>query len=343
MDPLTDIFRTMHVRAVVRSRIEATAPWGLAHTPKEADEEAARFSKAISPSELAYFGMISRGSCWLTVAGMQDPMPLVGGDCFLLAPGSAYALRDSPRTTASSFCEAVRAEGIDVIRHGGGGAPTTIIAGFLSFDKPMLKPLTQLLPSLVLIKSEQARSLALHTTFQLLVAEMEEQAPGADAVTTRLAEVLFIQTLRARMSATAEDCNPGWLRAIFDPRIGAALKSMHANVRAAWTVDSLADAAGMSRSSFAARFKELLGQTPFDYVTQWRMQKAIELLRDGDKKLIEVANAVGYETDAAFSKVFKRIVGTAPGEYRHHAIGIPRQHSPVTIGTRIRRDLLPKL
>ena len=320
MDSLTDIFRTMHVKAVLQSRIEASAPWGLAHTPKEADEKAVQFSKTMTPSELAYFGMISRGSCWLTVEGVRDPIPLVGGDCFLLSPGSSYTLRDHPRTAATSFCEAVRAEGMDVIRHGGGGAPTTIIAGLLSFDKPMLKPLTQLLPNLILIRAEQAQSLALHTTFQLLSAEMAEQAPGSEVISTRLAEVLFIQALRAHMRAAAEVCNPGWLRAIFDPQIGAALKSIHANAGGPWTVESLADAAGMSRSAFAARFKKLLGQTPLDYVAEWRMQKAIELLRDGDKKLIEVAHAVGYETDAAFSKAFKRIVGAAPGEYRSIAV-----------------------
>lgn len=105
----------------------------------------------------------------------------------------------------------------------------------------------------------------------------------------------------------------------FDPQIGAALRALHADVSGPWTVDSLALAANMSRSAFAARFKELVGQTPLEYVTEWRMQKAIDLLHDGSKKLIEVATAVGYETDAAFSKAFKRIVGAAPGEYRSHA------------------------
>jgi AraC-like DNA-binding protein len=321
MDPLTEIFRTMHVRAVVQSLIEATAPWGLAHVPKEADQKAVRFTTAITPSELAYFAMISRGSCWLTVNGMQDPIPLVGGDCFLLGPGSSYTLGDNPRTPVTSFCDVLRPDESNVIRLGGGGAPTTIISGFLYFDKPMLKPITQLLPNMTLIKAEQARTLALSTTFQLLASEMAEQAPGSEVVATRLAEVLFIQALRVQMQANAGVGKPGWLRAIFDPQISAALKSLHAHVSADWTVEALAATASMSRSAFAARFKELLGETPLDYVTEWRMQKAIELLNQGDKKLIEVANAVGYETDAAFSKAFKRIVGTAPGEYRKQWTG----------------------
>jgi AraC-like DNA-binding protein len=199
-----------------------------------------------------------------------------------------------------------------------GGAPTTIISGFLSFETLSLKPITQLLPGLILIKADQARTLALHTTLQLLAAEMAEQAPGSEVVANRLAEALFIQAIRAHIASGAESCQRGWLRAIFDPQIGAALKSIHENVNRAWTVESLAEAAGMSRSAFAVRFKELLGQTPLEYVTEWRMQKAVQLLQRHDKKLIDVAQSVGYESDAAFSKAFKRVVGLTPGKYRHN-------------------------
>jgi AraC-like DNA-binding protein len=143
---------------------------------------------------------------------------------------------------------------------------------------------------------------------------MAEQAPGSEVVAARLAEVLFIQTLRAYIKSEPER-NKGWLRAIFDPQIGAALSAVHDSVSTAWTVGSLAEAAGMSRSGFAARFKELLGQTPLEYVTEWRMQKAMQLLQQRDKKLIDVARSVGYESDASFSKAFKRVVGANPGEY----------------------------
>jgi AraC-like DNA-binding protein len=316
LDPLTDIFRTMHIRAVVHSRLEATAPWGLTRAANEA-EGTDSAGHRIAPSELAYFGMVSRGNCWLSVEGIGDPIPVTGGDCFLLAPGSAFTLRDHPRTHARSFCEVARPDG-NVIRYGGGGTPTTIISGFLCFDKPSLKPVSQLLPSLILIKADQARSLALHTTLQLLASEMAEAAPGSEVVANRLAEILFIQAIRAHIASGGEGCKRGWFRAIFDPQIGAALKSVHENVNEQWTVDSLAAAASMSRSAFALRFKELLGQTPLEYVTEWRMQKAIQLLLQRDKKLVEIAQSVGYDSDAAFSKAFKRVVGLAPGEYRRN-------------------------
>jgi AraC-like DNA-binding protein len=184
----------------------------------------------------------------------------------------------------------------------------------MSFDRASLRPITQLLPSFILIKAEQARTLALHDTMRALASEMAEQVPGSEIVANRLAEVLFIQVLRAHI-ASGPERNKGWLRAIFDPQMGTALSAIHDSVNTPWTVESLAGAAGMSRSAFAARFKDQLGQTPLEYVTEWRMQKAMQLLQQRDKKLIDVARSVGYDSDAAFSKAFKRVVGANPGEY----------------------------
>ena len=208
---------------------------------------------------------------------------------------------------------AAKANG-NVALYVGGGAPTTIVCGSFSFDRASLRPITQLLPNFILIKADHARTLALHNTVQALASEMAEQTPGSEVVATRLAEVLFIQLLRAHI-ASGPELNKGWLRAVFDPRMGTALSAIHDSVKTPWTVASLADTAGMSRSAFAARFKLLLGQTPLEYVTAWRMQKAMQLLQQRDKKLIDVARLVGYESDAAFSKAFKRVIGANTGEY----------------------------
>ena len=116
-----------------------------------------------------------------------------------------------------------------------------------------------------------------------------------------------------------EGCKSGLLRAIFDPQIGVALTSMHQKVEHPWTVESLAAACGMSRSAFAVRFKDLVGETPLEYLTGWRMQKATGMLQEGDKKLFEVGKSVGYDSDAAFSKAFKRVFRVAPREYRRNA------------------------
>jgi len=320
MDPITDVFKTMHVASVVHARLEATAPWGLMREA-EVGKEAAPHSAASenSPSQFAHFGMVSRGNCWLSVEGIPDPLPLTGGDCFLLAPGSAYALRDNPRTRAHSFCEVAPKNSSNVIHYGGGGAPTTIISGWFRFGQTSVKPLKRLLPELILIKADQAQTLALHSTLQLLASEMAEPAPGSEVMVNRLADILFIQCVRAHIASGSENCKSGWLRAIFDPKIGEALKAMHERVENPWTVETLAAEAGMSRSAFALRFKELLGETPLEYLTNWRMYKATGLLQEDDKKMFEVAKSVGYDSDAAFSKAFKRVLGVAPREYRRGA------------------------
>src|SRR5260370_22618560 len=323
----------MHVTAFGQHRIEATAPWGVIKE-KQTEEKVTAYDKKMSPTDLAHFAMLSRGNCWLSVEGIAEPIPLTGGDCFLLAKGTSIVLRDSPRTRPRwSFREIGAKANGNVALCGGGGAPTTIVCGSLSFDRASMEPITQLLPSFVLMKADQARTLALHTTVQALASEMEEQAPGSDVVATRLAEVLFIQVLRAHIASEPKRTK-GWLRAIFDPQMGTALSAIHDRVNTPWTVASLAEAAGMSRSAFAARFKELLGQTPLEYVTGWRMQKAMQLLEQRDKKLIDVARLVGYESDAAFSKAFKRVVGANTGEYikpgfeSHSNAAIAHPHHP---------------
>src|ERR1700723_3211954 len=320
LDPITDIFRTMQITAFGQHRLEATAPWGLIQE-KQTDEKVTPSDKKMSPTDLAHFAMLSRGNCWLSVEGIPEPIPLTGGDCFLLDRDTSIVMRDSPRTRPrSTFREiATKANG-NVAKCGGGGAPTTIVCGSFSFDRASLKPITQLLPSFILIKADQARTLALHITMQALASEMAEQAPGSEVVGTRLAGVPFFQVLRAHIASGGEWRNKGWLRAIFDPQMGTALSAIHDSVNTPWTVESLAEAAGMSRSAFAARFKELVGQTPLEYVTEWRMQKAMQLLQQRDTKLIDVARLVGYESDAAFSKAFKRVVGANPGEYLKRGI-----------------------
>ena len=144
MDPLTDIFRIMQVRAAVQYRIEATAPWGFSHSAALSGTHRARLdARGISLPETASFAMVSRGICWLTVDGVPDAVELDAGDCFLLAPGQYYTLSDDPRTRAINFCDAPVPDDNHVIRHGGGGAATTIIAGLINFGAASLKFITQ--------------------------------------------------------------------------------------------------------------------------------------------------------------------------------------------------------
>src|SRR6202023_4319500 len=178
----------MHVTAFGLHRLEATAPWGV-EQERRTEEKVTPSDKKMSPTDSAHFAMLSRGNCWLSVEGVPEPIPLTGGDCFVLAKGTSIVLRDSPRTRPKwSFSEiGARANG-NVALYGGGGAPTTIVCGSLSFDHASLKPITQLLPSFILIRADQARTFALHNTMQALASEMADQVPGAEIVATRLAD-----------------------------------------------------------------------------------------------------------------------------------------------------------
>ena len=305
MDPITDIFTAMRVESVVHGRLELSAPWGL------------RFERG----DYACFGIIARGNSWLSVEGLEQPIPLSGGDCFcLFAQSHVHSLADHPQTPASDMQDVVRAKCGSPIRFGGGGVPTTIIGGRFTFDRANSKPLTDLLPPFILVGSERAQALPLHQTLQLFAAEAAECSLGADLVLKRLADIFLLQIIREHISSSA--CRQtGWLRALSDPRVGAVLRSMHQKIEQPWTVAELASAAGMSRSAFALRFKQLVGETPLEYLTRWRIYKAALLLRDGDRKMADVANAVGYDSDGSFNKTFKRIVGLTPGAYRRERSG----------------------
>ena len=166
-----------------------------------------------------------------------------------------------------------------------------------------------------LIRGNQPEMLPIQKTLELLASEVDANTPGSEVAIRRLADLLLIQALRAHISASPEN-KFGWLYALSDPHIGAVLNSMHKRIEHPWTVASLASEAGMSRSAFAQRFKELMSESPLEYLTRWRMYRGSDLLRESDRKLADVAQAVGYDSDGAFHKAFKRVLGVAPGEYR---------------------------
>jgi len=163
---------------------------------------------------------------------------------------------------------------------------------------------------------EHSRTQLLQASLQLLSMETAQQRLGSGLIVSRLADIIFMQAVRAHIETLDPEADHGWLAALADRRLGAALNLLHKNVAANWTVEALAAAAGMSRSAFALRFKEKVGQSPLDYLTRWRMFRAGHLLRNSDKALVEIAGSVGYDSEAAFNKAFKRTTGSAPGAYR---------------------------
>ena len=243
--------------------------------------------------------MISHGRALLNLPDVPEPVTLLHGDFFLLAPGREYVL-----STAGGGASTANIAG-----------PTVVIAGMFSFDATQGRPLTDFLPPLILIRGNQPHMLPLRKTLELLASEVDVSTPGSEVAVRRLADLLLIQALRAHIAGTESE-QTGWLHALSDSHIGAALNSMHKRLEHPWTVASLASEAGMSRSAFAQRFKELMDESPLEYLTRWRMYRGSDLLRESDRKLADVAQAVGYDSDGAFHKAFKRVLGIAPGEYR---------------------------
>jgi AraC-like DNA-binding protein len=323
MDVLTDVLETVRVVAACYGRLEATAPWGI----------------RVRPGEDAKFHVVLEGHARLVVDGVDEPIELSAGDIVALPHGHAHSLIDDPSATPTlvDTCTLVhslidpsvkppqpleellvcRPRGDNsVMRVGGGGQSSTIVSGRFRFEDRKNNPLLSVLPPVITLRGEMGKSVRwLEPTLKFIACEAQSGRPGSQTVIARLADVLFIQIVRGHLASLPVD-GSGWLGALADAQIGAALGHIHQSPEQDWTVQSLASKVAMSRSAFASRFMRLVGEPPLSYVTRWRMQKAASMLRDGKQTLAAVAAQVGYDSEAAFSKAFKRAVGSAPGAYR---------------------------
>ena len=303
MDVLTDVLETVRVVAACYGRMEATAPWGI----------------RIRSGEDAKFHVVLEGRAQLLVDGSEEPIQLSAGDIVALPHGHAHSLLDSSTVSAEPLEELLvcRARGDgNVFRVGGGGQSATVVSGRFRFEDRRNNPLLSVLPPVITLRGEMGKSVRwLEPTLKFIACEAASGRPGSQTVIARLADVLFIQIVRGHLASLPAN-GSGWLSALADSQIGAALGHIHQNPELDWTVQSLASKVAMSRSAFASRFMRLVGEPPLSYVTRWRMQKAAGMLREGKQTLAEVAAQVGYDSEAAFSKAFKRAVGSAPGAYR---------------------------
>jgi len=303
MDALNEVLRTLHLKSTVSCRSELSAPWGLRvpHFPGHAG-----------------FSVVARGSCWLEMDGQKKQIALAGGDFVMFPHGTAHAMRDLPGTPTVDIETLLRSHTSShkSLSYGGGGALTTLVCGCFEFEEGETNPLISALPAVIHIKGEDGRAVPwLETTLQYLASETASRLPGAETVIGHLTDIIFIQAVRAYITSAGE-CKKGLVRAMADPQIGQALALIHDAPQQSWTVASLALHVGMSRAGFAARFRELVGEPPMQYVTRWRMHKAAGMLRSSPESLAEIAGRIGYEAEAAFSKAFKRWAGHAPGAYR---------------------------
>lgn len=310
MDLLTDILQGFHLQSTALYRGCVTAPWGISFAPR--DRHGAD----------AGFHVVTEGKCLFQLAGKDAPfVPLHVGDFVLLPHGAAHSLRDAPGTPVYPI-EMLRRPGDTdadgVTRFGADGVCTRVACGRFVWEDGATNPFLQGLPELIVVRGEQGRALPwLETTLSFLACESASDRPGAATVIARLCDILFIHAVRAHLEEMPP-CARGWLAALRDPDLAPVLRAVHARPGNAWTVETMAREAGMSRSAFAQRFCAVMGEPPLHYLTGWRVHVAAGLLKTSNLPLIEVASRVGYETEAAFSKVFKSRTGVAPGGFRRH-------------------------
>lgn len=305
MDCLSDVLNRTRFKGSVYSLCEFTAPWGL---------QMPGFEGHVS------FFMVMRGGCIVTLNGSNETISLAGGELLLLPRSSAWTIQDSTHSATTPIEELFKTKPPrgQTVKLGGGGALTSVLMGCFEFDTRVKNPLMDSLPNTIHLRSEHLQSEPwLETTLRLLAFESGQTGPGSDLLVSRLTDMIFVQVIRAFLSRV-KNCSeaPSWLRALADPEIGAALNLIHEKPEQPWTVATLATAVGMSRTSFATRFTTLVTSTPMDYLTSWRMQQAVSLMERGDTNMVRIARAVGYTSEAAFAKAFKREIGEAPGGFR---------------------------
>jgi AraC-like DNA-binding protein len=295
-DPLAEALHLVHMDGAFYCRSELRAPWGMTLPPL--------------PGYM-WFHVVTTGGLLLEAG--DAVRTLVPGEVALVPRGEGHVLRSDPAAPAPGILELDReqlSDRYEVLRHGGDGAPTLLLCGAVRFGHPAAASLVGVLPEILHLDAER-----LQGTLALMAAEAREPRLGGEAVITRLADILVIQALRAWMEGDPE-ARTGWLGALRDEQIGRAIALIHREPARDWTVASLARELAMSRSAFAARFTTLVGEPAMAYVTRWRMQVALAALRDEHATVGELAGRLGYRSEAAFARAFKRETGMPPGAVR---------------------------
>lgn len=305
-DPLGEALHFLRMSGTLYCRSEFTAPWGL--------------DLPALPDSLM-FHIVTLGECWLEVDHVA-PCRLQVGSFALVPHGRGHRLVSEPGAKAVGLFDVPTehiSERYEVLRQGGPGAPATLICGAVRFDHPAAADLLRLLPPVVTIETWRSPDLEwMQTTLRLMASEASALRAGGETVITRLADILVIQAVRAWIDQHAE-AQPGWLAALRDPHVGRVIQHVHRSPGRPWTVDTMAREAGMSRSAFSARFTTLVGEPAMRFVARWRMHVAMTALRDDHVTIAAVAEQLGYDSEAAFSRAFRRVVGRWPGEVRRSA------------------------
>jgi AraC-like DNA-binding protein len=307
-DPLSDVLRLVRLDGAFFYAVEAHEPWSVAAV-------AARdLTPRILPGaeHLISYHILTAGRCWGGLVG-EAPAALEPGDVIVFPHGDAHVMSGNPRTRVASV-PAVAGRYPETLTVGHEGpVAASLVCGFLGCDRRPFNPLLATLPRQLHLRG---LSSGWHQSFaRQVVEESRARRVGAATVLTRLAELMFVEVLR-RYVETLPPEQRGWLAGLRDEAVGRGLGLLHAEPAHAWTLDELADRVAMSRSAFADRFTTLVGQPPMQYLAHWRMQLAAGRLAAGHAKVAAVAEEVGYDSEPAFSRAFKRLMGVSPAAWR---------------------------
>ncbi|MDB5808810.1 MAG: hypothetical protein JWN94_932 [Betaproteobacteria bacterium] len=313
MDALSDVLHVLRLSGAVFLDAEFTAPWCV--TSKSGQPGVG----PLGGEHIVFFHWLIEGSCKAQLSNGGDMFEIGAGDLLLMPNDETHVMGSDLKAqpiSAESLIKPHADGGMLRIEHGGGGETTRLVCGFLACDKRLSKPVLDALPGMLRVPfGDDPASAWLKSLLRLGAEETLARRPGSDTVLAKLSELLFVEAVR-RYSETMPEEQKGWLAGLRDRFVGKVLTLMHQKPGHDWTVDVLAGQVGLSRSALAQRFTELIGQPPMQYLTRWRLTVAAQRLRSDGATIAAVAEHIGYDSEAAFNRAFKREFGMPPAKWR---------------------------
>lgn len=315
MDVLSEVLKAVKLDGAVFFNGVFSSPW----CTREPDSHTMASYLPSRPKHVFIFHLVTEGKGYVRVEEDGRAVPLEAGDIVILPHGNAHLMGNGPPVTpidSAPYLQQIFAEGRMLNQCGGGGDTTKLVCGYLTCDPQLGQVFLAGLPPIVKVHIRDSPSGQwLEDTFRYSVDHAEASGPGGAAVIAKLSEVLFVETLR-RYIAQLSPTQRGWLAGVRDPDVGKALALLHRQPAYPWTIATLANEVGLSRSLLAERFRHYLSETPIGYLTRWRLQLAAQMLASTSKSVAEVAGEVGYESEPSFNRAFKREFAVPPARFR---------------------------
>lgn len=322
MDVLSEVLRTVRLDGALFYNAEFSAPWCFR---QPASCAMAPYLSAASKHVIIYH-LLTEGRAYATIEGDRRRIPLHAGDLVVFPHGDPHLIGNGPTVRPLDSAQELRrvlTTRLTVSRHGGGGELTKIVCGYLACEPQLSQVFLAGLPPLVKVNIRQDPSGQwLEETIRYSVGQADGNGPGNQAVLAKLSEALFVETLRRYVAQLPAD-QTGWLAGIRDPAVGRALALLHRRPAHPWTIETLGNEAGVSRSVLAERFRRYLSVTPIAYLTRWRLQLGAQLLATTSQGVAEIADHVGYESESSFNRAFKRAFGLPPARFRSRSLADP--------------------